>query len=142
MAKVKLQLPDHFPFTTQIPVRITDINYGNHLANDAVLSLLHEARMQFLNATGFTELDFGGVGIIMADAVLEFKSEAFYGDVLTASVAAGEFSKIGFDLYYKLEKSGTKSVVVLAKTGMVCFDYSRRKITALPPGAMARLQQP
>lgn len=132
MARIKLSLPENFSFSTQIPVRITDINYGNHLGNDAVLGILHEARMQFLKAAGYTELNLAGVGLIMADVAIEFKAEAFYGDVLTASVTAGDFSKIGFDLYYKLVKSETENVVALAKTGMVCFDYEKRKVVAVP----------
>ncbi|RYZ46460.1 MAG: acyl-CoA thioesterase, partial [Chitinophagaceae bacterium] len=102
MARIKLSLPENFTFSTQIPIRITDINYGNHLGNDAVLGILHEARMQFLKAAGYSELNLGGVGLIMADVALEFKAEAFYGDVLTAYLVAGEFTKIGFDIYYKL----------------------------------------
>jgi acyl-CoA thioesterase FadM len=132
MARIKLSLPENFSFSTQLPVRITDINYGNHLGNDAVLGLLHEARMQFLNAAGYSELDLAGVGLIMADVAIEFKAEAFYGDVVTAFVAAGDFSKIGFDLYYKLVKSETETVVAVAKTGMVCFDYKKRKVAAVP----------
>ncbi|RYZ54934.1 MAG: thioesterase [Chitinophagaceae bacterium] len=132
MARIKLSLPENFPFSTQIPVRITDINYGNHLGNDAVLGILHEARMQFLKAAGYSELNLGGVGLIMADVAIEFKAEAFYGDVLTAYLAAGEFTKIGFDIYYKLVKSEGETVVAMAKTSMVCFDYERRKVAAVP----------
>ena len=50
MARIKIELPDNFPFTTSIPVRITDINYGGHVGNDTVLSIIHEARMQFLKS--------------------------------------------------------------------------------------------
>ena len=132
MARTKLSLPEHFSFSTLIPVRITDINYGGHLGNDAVLSLLHEARMQFLKNAGYTELDFAGVGLIMANVTIEFKAEAFYGDVLKAYVSTDEFTKIGFDIAYKLVKDENETVVALARTGMVCFDYEKRKVTALP----------
>lgn len=132
MARIKLSLPENFPFSTQFPVRITDINYGNHLGNDAVLGLLHEARMQFLHSVGYSELNLAGVGMIMADVAIEFKAEAFYGEVLKAYVAAGEFTKIGFDIYYKLVKGEAETVVALAKTGMVCFDYEKRKVAAVP----------
>ena len=141
MARIKLQLPQQFTFSTLIQVRITDINYGNHVGNDAILSLLHEARMQFLNMAGYTELEFGGVGLIMSDAAIEFKGEAFYGDVLKAYVTVDEFSKVGFEIYYKLVKGEQETVVVLAKTGMVCFDYSKRKVTAIPAGISERLQK-
>jgi acyl-CoA thioester hydrolase len=142
MARIKLVLPEHFSFTTTIPIRITDLNYGGHVGNDAILSLVHEARIQYLKSVGYTELQFDSVGLIMSDAGIEFKSEAFYGDVLTVHVTASEFTRVGFDLYYKFTKQeGEKEVVVaLAKTGMICFDYSTRKIVPVPEGAVQKLQ--
>jgi acyl-CoA thioester hydrolase len=141
MQRIKIELPHQFAFTTEIPVRITDINYGGHLGNDTVLSIMHEARMQYLKHHGFTELEFGGVGMIMSDAGIHFKNELFYGDVVIASVTAGAFSKVAFDLYYKLEKrSGDKLMVVAAaKTGMVCFDYAKRKTVAVPEEVRQKL---
>ena len=105
MARIKIDLPDKFSFTTSIPVRITDINYGGHVGNDAILSLIHEARMQFLKQLGYTELEFAGVGLIMADVAIEFRNELFYGDIVIVSIACAEFSKVSFDIYYKLEKN-------------------------------------
>jgi acyl-CoA thioester hydrolase len=143
MARIKLLLPGHFSFTTTIPIRITDLNYGGHVGNDAILSLVHEARMQFLKSIGYTELQFATAGLIMSDAGIEFKSEAFYGDVLTAQVTAGEFTRVGFDLFYKFTKQeGEKEgVVALAKTGMICFDYNTRKIVPVPEEAIRKLKR-
>ena len=141
MARIKLALPSSFSFSTLIPIRITDLNYGNHLGNDAVLSLIHEARMQYLVSKGYTELELGGVGLIMSDAAIEFKAEAFYGDVLKAYVAATDFSKVGFDLYYKLVKGEEETIVAIAKTGMICFDYQKRRVTAVPQEAISRLSE-
>jgi acyl-CoA thioester hydrolase len=142
MARIKISLPDHFVFTAFIPVRITDINYGGHGGNDTILSLIHEARMQFLKSYGYTEMEFEGVGMIMSDVGIEFKNELFYGDAVIASVAATEFSKVSFDLYYKLEKetAGKKITVAIAKTGMVCYDYKNKKIAAVPDEARKKLQ--
>ena len=91
MARIKIDLPENFSFTTSIPVRITDLNYGGHVGNDTMLSLIHEARMQFLKQLGYTELEFAGVGLIMADVGIEFKNELFYGDVVMVSVACYRF---------------------------------------------------
>ena len=63
MARVKIELPDSFQFTTEITIRITDLNYGGHVGNDTVLSIIHEARMQFLRHYGHTEMNFGGIGL-------------------------------------------------------------------------------
>jgi len=152
MPKTRIQLPEKFSFTTMIPVRITDLNYGGHVGNDSVLALIHEARVRFLRNFGYGELDMAGVGLIMADAAIEFRNELFYGEALRASVAANEFSRIGFDLYYRLEKAAGGShiegqapgeekwiPVAFARTGMVCYDYTLKKIASVPKEVCSRL---
>ncbi|MBN8851340.1 MAG: thioesterase [Sphingobacteriales bacterium 50-39] len=141
MPKTKITLPERFTFTTEIPIRITDLNYGGHVGNDSVLSILHEIRVQFLRHHEYTELDLAGTGIIMADVAIEFKLEVFYGETIRASVAAAEFSRVGFDIYYKLEKiSGQRWVTVaVARTGMVCYNYSQKKIASVPKEVCTRL---
>ena len=141
MARIKIDLPEKFLFTTKIPVRITDLNYGGHVGNDIVLSIIHEARVQFLQHYGYAELNFAGVGLIMSDVGIEFKNEIFYGDHIKASITIGEFSKAGFDIFYKLEKETAEKNILLAiaKTGMVCYNYELKKITAVPDDAKAKL---
>jgi Predicted thioesterase len=138
MARIKIDIPEHFPFTTTIPVRITDLNYGKHVGNDTILSMIHEARVQFLAHFGYEELNLAGTGLIMSDVGIEFKNELFYGDVVTASVAAADFTKISFDLYYKLEKPG--KLVAIAKTGMVCYDYGKKKVAVVPEEVVEKLR--
>jgi acyl-CoA thioester hydrolase len=139
MARIKLQLPAVFNFSTSLSVRITDVNYGGHLGNDAVLSLIHEARMRFLTDRGYTELDCGGAALIMSDVAIEFKAEAFYSDELQISVAATDFNRVGFDIYYLLKKRNGDGVIAVAKTGMICFDYSTKKVVSVPDGVKDRL---
>ncbi len=141
MSRIKIDLPDLFSFTAIIPIRITDINYGNHVGNDAVLSLIHEARMQFLSKYGYTELNLEGIGLIMTDVGIEFKKEMFYGDIIEIKIAAADFTSVGFDLYYLLEKQKDNSMVTVAfaKTGMICYDYDRKKIAAVPATVKEKL---
>lgn len=141
MTRIKIECPEQFPFSARLPIRITDINYGGHVGNDTVLSLVHEARMQFLLQFGYTEMDFAGTGMIMANAAIEFKSELFYGDIVIASVAVVEFSRIGFELVHKLEKQSgdERKTVALARTGMICYDYEKKKIVQVPEEARAKL---
>lgn len=139
MARIKISVPDNFNFTTIIPIRITDLNYGGHVGNDTVLTLLHEARVQFLNHFGYAELAFAGTSLIMSDVAIEFKSELFYGDTIKAYVTANDFTKAGFDICYKLVNAKDEKMVAIAKTGMVCFDYTNKKITAIPEEAKVKL---
>lgn len=142
MARIKIDLPENFSFSVLIPVRITDLNYGGHVGNDAILSLVHEARMQYLKQFGYSEIELAGIGLIMADAGIEFKNELFYGDVVIASVGCNSFSKVSFDIYYKLEKEidGSRKLVAAVKTGMIGYDYANKKIAAIPEEVKVKLQ--
>jgi acyl-CoA thioester hydrolase len=139
MARIKIHLPEKFAFNTTIPIRITDLNYGGHVGNDTVLTLLHEARMQFLQQFNYTELNFEGTSLIMSDVAIEFKSELFYGDVIKAYVAASDPGRAAFDICYKLVNEKDEKIVAIAKTGMVCFNYSNRKVVAIPEEAIRKL---
>ena len=141
MERIRVNLPQQFTFSTIIKVRITDLNYGGHVGNDSFLSFVHEARQQFLNHFGYTELDVENVSLIMADAALEFKKELSYQDEVKISVSAIGFDKYGFDIFYKLEViiDGELVLAGKAKTGMMCYDYNRRKLMAVPEKVRSRL---
>jgi acyl-CoA thioesterase FadM len=141
MPRIKIDLPAQFPFTVAIPVRITDLNYGGHVGNDTILSIIHEARVLFLRYFGYDELNLAGAGLIMSDVAIEFKNELFYGDKLSVSVSAGEFSKIGFDVFYKLKKveGNAEKTIALAKTGMICYDYANKKMVPVPAEVIEKL---
>ena len=134
MARIKLTVPAKRIFSANIPVRITDINYGNHLGNDALVSLVHEARMQWLAGGNFTELDTHGAGLIMGDLAIEYKAESFYGDQLIVSVAVADIQKISFDIYYEVSvlRKDRSIIIANAKTGMVSYHYTLKKVVGLP----------
>lgn len=142
MPRVKIAFPAQVPlFRCTIPVRITDINYGNHLGNDSMLSIVHEARMQMLTAWGFSEMNAGGTGLIMADVMIAFKNEAFYGDHLTIDIFCEEITTLSFDLLYKITTQRNTETLDVAhvKTGMICFDYSTRKVTPIKTALREKL---
>lgn len=141
MARLIIELPPAFYFSTNIAVRITDINYGGHAGNDTILSLVHEARMQFLNSLGYTEMNCGGIGLIMADAAVEFKKELFYPDVVIISIAANLLSKISIELFYKMEKQeeGKPVIVAKAKTTMIGYNYTAKKVASFPQEVIEKI---
>ena len=141
MNRIKLKLPEHFRFSTIITIRVTDLNYGGHVGNDSFLSLIQEARQQFLLSHGYEELSIAGVGLIMADVAIEFKKELNYSDRVKISVAAADFDKLGFDLFYKLEVINGEETKLAgkAKTGMLCFDYLQKKKVHVPHEVMQKL---
>lgn len=142
MPRTKLDLPAIFDFATDIPVRITDINYGGHLGNDALLSILQEARLRFLHEYAYSEKDVEGRGIIMLDAVVLYRSEAFYGDILTVEVAVFDVGTHGCDLLYRVTSKKTGKEVSRAKTSIAFFDYANRKVVEVPQGFRTKFSLP
>ncbi|MES2780269.1 MAG: thioesterase family protein [Bacteroidota bacterium] len=132
MARIKLDLPENLTFKMHLIVRVTDLNYGNHMSNEVYLSYMHEARMQYFASFGYSEMNVGGASIIMGDAAIVFKKECFYGDQLTIELTAAGFGAKSFELYYRFFKTQTGELVCEAKTGMVCFDYTERKTVNIP----------
>jgi len=133
MARVKLSMAGvDFCFRTEMDVRITDINYGRHVGNDAMLGLLHEARMRFLASQGFSEQDIGGAGILMGDVILQYKAVALYGDALVVEMGLADMERRIFDLMYRVTRPADGATIALAKTGMVAFDYTANRPVNLP----------
>jgi YbgC/YbaW family acyl-CoA thioester hydrolase len=140
MERVKVNLPENFSFKTKIPIRINDVNYGGHVGNDSYLSLIQEARLQFFKHYGYTETNLEGLGVIMIDAAIEYKAELFYGDTVEISVEIDGISRVGFDLFYLIERKNgdIKQVSAKAKTGILCFDYLARKVVPVPVAAISK----
>ena len=132
MGRVRLQIPANFLFRTEIPIRISDINYGGHLGNDAVLSIVHEARIQFLRNLGYSEFNIEDTAIIMTDAIIVYSSEGFYGDVLMVEVGTADFQITHCDFVFRLTNTTTQKEVARVKTGIAFFNKQTRKISAVP----------
>ncbi len=134
MARLKIDLPEKKLATISVPVRITDINYGNHVGNNAIVEIIHEARVQFLQKHNFTELDVVGTALIMSELLVEYKNESFYKDVAEVSIYSGEITRVAFELFYKIStrRNEQEILIALAKTGMVCYDYTVKKVSPVP----------
>ncbi|MBV8679658.1 MAG: thioesterase family protein [Aquitalea sp.] len=141
MARIKIALPEQFIYETMLEVRISDINYGGHMANDAILRLAHEARLRFLKSLGYSELDVEGVGIIMADAAVMYRAEAFHGDQLLFRLGLADPNPYGLDIVYQAIDGNNGKEVARLKTGIVFFDYQTRKPVAMPAAFAARVNQ-
>lgn len=132
MSRIKLEFQGQIVFKTTLNIRVSELNYGNHLGNDSLLGLMQEARVGYFNSLGQTEKNFYGVGIIMSDVAVIYKSEGFAGNEISFELALHDFSSKGFDIYYNLYNQTTDKLLAIAKTGIVCFDYEQRKTVNLP----------
>ena len=133
MARIKIELPERFLFATELPIYIGHINYGHHLDNAQLLSLISEARVRFFKSLGYSELDIEGVGIVVADAALQYRSEAFHGETLIAEMTPADFNDYGCDLMWRLSDQASGREVARGKTGIIFFNYTTREKAAVPP---------
>lgn len=138
MARLQIDLPESFGFRTALPIYLSHINYGGHLDNALLLTLVSEARQRFFQSLGYSENDVEGVGIILADAAVQYRAEAFHGETMEVAMAATDFSRYGFDLYWQMTEQVSGREIARGKSGVVFFDYSCRKIAPVPPAFRGR----
>jgi acyl-CoA thioester hydrolase len=142
MARIQLTLPETFIYETSLTIRASDLNYGAHVGNDRILTLAQEARILLYRSLGFkSEISFeGSIGQIISDAAVMYKSELFLGDTITIKIGVTDFNKYGFDMFYHFINSETQRDVAIVKTGIVCFDYEKRKVAAIPTILLDKLK--
>ncbi|OEY65880.1 thioesterase family protein [Marinobacter sp. X15-166B] len=139
MARIQLSFPDDvFNYATEMQVRITDINGANHLGNDALVSMLSEARARFLAAQGIDEGSDDEVGVIVTDLATQYQSESFFPDRLKFEVGVTDFNQYGGDFVFRVTKVGSGHPVALAKYGFVFFNFADKKVVPMPAAFRSR----
>ena len=146
MSRVEISFPERPHFSTELGVRIGDINYGNHLGHDRMVTMIHEARILFFKSIGYSEIDIEGVGTVIADLAVSYRNETFYGDLLRFDIAVQDISRKSCQFYYRIVRLGQKGeekgdLIALAKTSVVFFDYAERRSAAIPAGFIAQLDK-
>lgn len=158
MARVKLDYSQVvFCYSTTMDVRFDDINIGYHLGNDRLVSLLGEARSRFLESRGLSEL--GSPGVIVSDLVVQYKAEGRLRDRLRFDIGIADPNRYGGDIVYRVvreahgqatavaaappgsapanetpanETPAKETVIALAKTGIVFYDYQEARVCSAP----------
>ncbi len=140
MPRIQIEIPEFFAFSTEIALYLSHINYGGHLDNALLLAVVSEARARFFQSLGHTELNVEGVGIVVADAALQYKSEAFHGETMVVQMTAADFGKYGCDLLWCMSEKLSGREIARGKTGIVFLDYSTRKVAEVPEAFAQKLR--
>lgn len=128
MARLTLDFPPElFIYSTTLTVRVTDINGAKHLGNDSMISMISEARARFLFDKGITD-----TGIIVTDLATTYKAEAHARDRLVFEVGVMDFNKYGGDIIFRITRPADGTLVAMAKSGFVFFDYKQSKVVPIP----------
>ena len=132
MARIEIAAPAAYVFTTDIPIRIGDINRGRHLAHDAALSIMEEARVRFLRSLGYADESIDGASFIVVDAGIIYKKQGSYGQTLRVDIALADFSRKGCDIIFRISDAESGEEMVRGKTGVLFFNYRDQKVVAVP----------
>ncbi len=133
MARLHLEFPEEqYYYTTALTVRVTDINGGNHLGNDSMISMISEARARFLYEFGVRETERDGTGIIVTDLATTYRAEAHARDSLLFEVGVMDFNKYGGDITFRITRPRDKTVIAMAKSGFVFYNYKTSQVVAMP----------
>jgi acyl-CoA thioester hydrolase len=132
MARIEIATPAAYVYTTDIPIRIGDINRGNHLAHDAVLAIMEEARTRFIRSLGSADERIDSTSLIVVDAGIIYRKQGFYGQTLRVEIALADFSRKGCDIIFRISNAETGDEMVRAKTGVLFFNYREQKVAPVP----------
>lgn len=141
MARIQIDLPDTFIFSTEIPLYVSHINCRGHLDNALLLTVVSEARMRLFKALGYSEHDIEGLGLILADAAVQYKAEAFHGETMCVEMTPADWHAKGCDFVWRISNKETGREVARGKTGALFFDYQLGKVQAIPAAFSARISE-
>ncbi|HSQ75153.1 MAG TPA: thioesterase family protein, partial [Bacteroidota bacterium] len=71
--------------------------------------------------------------IIMVDAIVVYRSEAFYGDVLAIDVAVADLQQSSCDFLFRMVNRASGKEVARVKTGVAFFNYTTHRPAPMPP---------
>ncbi|WP_426115416.1 thioesterase family protein [Massilia sp. PWRC2] len=139
MTRLRLAFPeDQFYYSTALTVRVTDINGANHLGNDSMISMISEARARFLFEFGVPETARDGSGIIVTDLATTYRAEAHARDQLLFEVGVMDFNKYGGDITFRITRPRDQTLVAMAKSGFVFYNYKLSQVVDMPPEFRAK----
>ncbi len=143
MPRIKLNPLARYQHTYETSIEVTDLNYGRHMGNDALVGIIHRARVHFLYRLGAGEdnLGDGKTGILLTDLVVNYKEEGLLFDKIVVESSIGEVRPKGFRIFHRISSDHNR-VIALAETGIVGFDYQNRKVAKIPKSFLSKIPDP
>lgn len=135
MPRLQLEFAQEaFCFSTTFIVRMSEINAGNHLGNDTLISLISDARSLFLCHFGMLLENVGNSrrATLITDMATVYKAPANFNDQLLIEVGVTDLNTYGGDFIYRITRQHDACVIALAKNGFVFFDFIASKVVEIP----------
>ena len=132
MARIKLKDQPEYEFQMEIHVRITDINMGGHVSNGTIADYMQVANSNVFKSLGLVEANLGDdkTGTVYGDLVINFRAEAFPGNILTIESHIDEIDECSFRIFHRIKRDD--QIIALGEVGIVAFNYFERRRSSVP----------
>jgi acyl-CoA thioester hydrolase len=119
-------------YISKYNVRISDINYGGHMGNERALVAFQQARIEWLETLGLSELNIGeDRGLIQRRANVEYLREISLGDILNIKIYPVEIKGSYFVLGHEVNNQNGITVLT-GNVTLGSFDYNNKKLAKIP----------
>ena len=115
-------------FTVDLTVRVADLNYGNHLGYNGLVSLLHHARLEYFKHFSINELDIDGATAYIKQLKVDYQGEAFLHDLLHFNYRVYETSRAVCTFEALITKNDDNAPVAQAFETMILLDNQTKKV--------------
>jgi acyl-CoA thioester hydrolase len=136
-----------FHHTVEIEVRFADTDAMRHVNNTKYLTYCEIARIRYwTDVTGesFALGDAGAESLILAEARITYRAQAFYGEVVTVQTRATRIGRSSFTLQHRLVAAvpgDEPRLVAVSESVLVRFDYGSAAPVALSPAHVAAIEE-
>lgn len=115
-------------------IRIGDLNYGNHLGHDKLITLIHDARCSFFENYGINEISIGeeNVGLILSEINVKYKSQLFFLDNIKIISNFTEYTPFSVVMESIVKNMNSGDLSAVSQIKLVSFNFKEKKVVKLP----------
>lgn len=116
--------PTDGPHRHRLKVRYGETDQMGRVHHANFLLYLEEARTALMEDLGwpYAELERTGLGLVVRDARLRYRSAALYGDILVVETEVRSVRGASVELSYAVRRDGTWDLVATGSTQLACVD--------------------
>ena len=139
-------LVGRFSHEVSVPVRFADTDAMRHVNNATYLTYCEIARIRYwtdVTGEGFTQGNDGGESLILAEARITYRAQAFFGETITVQSRATRIGRSSFTLEHRLTAAGpgeAARLVAVSESILVRYDYATETPVALTPDLVAAIE--
>jgi len=138
-----------FRHVVEIVVRFADTDAMRHVNNALYLTYCETARIRYwtdLTGESFAIGNEGAESLILAEARITYRAQAFYGEVITVETRSNRIGRTSFTLQHRLlagppgMSASEKRLVAVSESVLVRYDYGKEAPVPISPEHVALLE--